>query len=133
MKYALVVTAVAVCAMARTSSAQATYKHDLPDSLVRVAKVSEADAAAAAQKRVPKGKIESVALEREKGKLIYSYDIKQAGKSGVEEVNVDANTGKVVANFHESAKTEKKEAAAESKEKAKMESKEKAKPAPKKP
>ena len=128
MKYALLVPAAALCVFAQRTSAQApTYKHELPDSLVRVAKVSEADAAAAAQKRVPKGKIESVELEREKGKLIYSYDIKLAGKSGVEEVNVDANTGKVVAAMHESPKMEKKEAAAEAKEKAKTA------PAPKKP
>ena len=125
MKYALLVPAAALCMLAQRTNAQApTYKHELPDSLVRVAKVTEADAAATAQKRVPKGTIESVELEREKGKLIYSYDIKLAGKSGVQEVNVDASTGKVISSKHESAKMEKKEAAAESKEKAK------AKPAP---
>lgn len=98
--------------------AQATYKRELPDSLASKAKISEDSAAKIALKRVAKGSIESVELEREKGKLIYSYDIKQAGKSGVEEVNVDAMTGKVVARMHESAKMEKKEAAAESSKKA---------------
>jgi Peptidase propeptide and YPEB domain len=120
MKYVLLVPAAALCVLVQKTNAQApTYKHDLPDSLVRAAKVTEANAATAAQKRVPKGAIESVALEREKGKLIYSYDIKLAGKSGVQEVNVDANTGKVISSKHESAKMEKKEAAAEAKEKAK--------------
>lgn len=98
-------------------SAQETYKRELPDSLAKEAKVSEDSAAKVALKRVPKGSIESVELEREKGKLIYSYDIKQPGRSGAEEVNVNAATGKVVARMHESAATEKKEAAAEKSEK----------------
>lgn len=98
-------------------SAQETYKRELPDSLAKEAKVSEDSAAKVALKRVPKGSIESVELEREKGKLIYSYDIKQPGRSGAEEVNVNAATGKVVARMHESAAAEKKEAAAEKSEK----------------
>ena len=98
-------------------SAQETYKRELPDSLAKEAKVSEDAAAKTALKRVPKGAIESVELEREKGKLIYSYDIKQPGRSGAEEVNVNAATGKVVARMHESAAAEKKEAAAEKSEK----------------
>lgn len=97
------------------ASAQETYKRELPDSLATHAKISEEAAAKTALKRVKNGTIESVELEREKGKLIYSYDIKQSGKSGAEEVNVDAMTGKVVAHMHESAATEKKEAAAEKK------------------
>ena len=108
-------------------TAQETYKREVPDSLAKQAKVSEETAAKAALKRVPKGTIESVELEREKGKLIYSYDIKQAGKSGAEEVNVDAKTGKVVARMHESAATETKEAAAEKAE-AKSEKRGKQKP-----
>lgn len=94
-------------------SAQETYKRELPDSLSKEAKVTEETASKTALERVKKGSIESVELERERGKLIYSYDIKQPGKSGAEEVNVDAMTGKVVARMHESAATEKKEAAEE--------------------
>ena len=95
------------------AGAQATYKRELPDSLAKMTKVSEDAAAKTALKRVKKGTIESVELERENGKLIYSYDIKQPGKSGAEEVNVDAMTGKVVAHEHESAAMVKKEAAEE--------------------
>ena len=65
------------------------------------------------------GKVQSHELEREKGKLIYSYDIKVAGKSGIEEVNIDAMTGEIVAHEHEDAKTEAKEKKAEAKEKRK--------------
>ena len=35
-------------------------------------------------------------MERENGKLIYSYDIKTAGKSGIDEVHVSAITGKII-------------------------------------
>ena len=97
------------------AGAQETYKRELPDSLAKQAKITEEAASRTALKRVKNGTIESVELEREKGKLIYSYDIKQSGRSGAEEVNVDAMTGKVVAHMHESAATEKKEAAAEKK------------------
>jgi uncharacterized membrane protein YkoI len=111
-----------VLALTATSvGAQEAYKKDIPDSLAKRAKITESAAAATAQKRVPKGKIQGVELEMENGKLQYSYDIKTEGKSGTDEVNVSAITGKVVGFSHESEAAEKKEAAAEKK------------PAPKKP
>ncbi len=73
------------------------------------ARVAEAEARKTALAAVPGGKVRSHELERENGKLIYSYDIKVAGKPGVEEVNVDAITGAIVAREHESAKVEAKE------------------------
>lgn len=87
------------------------------------AKVKEGDAMATAMKEVPNGKIESGEIERENGKLIYSFDMKVPGKSGVEEVNVDAMTGGVVAHEHETAKAEKAEAKMEAKEHKAMEHK----------
>lgn len=79
------------------------------------AKIGEAEARATAMKQVPKGTIQSGELEREGGRLIYSFDIKVAGKRGIEEVNVDAMTGAVVAHEHESPAAEKREAAQEAK------------------
>lgn len=93
-----------------------SYKRDLPATLTKEATVSESDAAKTAESRVRNGRIEAVELENEKGKLIYSYELKAPGRSGVEEVNVDAKTGQVVSAEHESMKTEKKEAAQEQKE-----------------
>jgi hypothetical protein len=61
------------------------------------------------------GKIRSKEIEREKGKLIYSFDIKMA--DGVHEVNVDAMTGEVVEDTVESAAAEAKEKAADKKQK----------------
>ena len=61
------------------------------------------------------GKIQSKEIEREKGKLIYSFDIKMA--DGIHEVNVDAITGEVVEDTVESADAEAKEKAADKKQK----------------
>jgi uncharacterized membrane protein YkoI len=113
-------TIALVLAAAAAGAQEGNYKKDIPDSLAKKAKVTEAAAAATAQKRVPKGAIQAVELEEEKGKLIYSYEMKVAGKSGTEEVNVNAVTGKVVAVSHESAAAEKKEAASEAKPKKPM-------------
>jgi hypothetical protein len=73
-------------------------------------KIAEAQARATALALVPGGKVQAHELETEDGTLIYSYEIKVAGKSGIEEVNVDAMTGKVVAREHESPADEKAEA-----------------------
>lgn len=50
----------------------------------------------AAQDRVPGGKIQDEELEREDGRLVYSFEISTPGKSGAQEVLVDANDGKIV-------------------------------------
>ena len=116
---------------AKAAAKSAEYKKDLPDALVREAKISEATAATTAIAKVPKGRIASVELEREGGKLLYSYDIKVAGKSGIDEVQVDAMTGETVGKVvHEGAAAEKKEMAVEAKEKKAAE---KATPKTKKP
>lgn len=86
-------------------------------ALQKEAKIAEADARVTALKEVPNGSVKSEELEREHGKLIYSYDITVPGKSGIQEVNVNAIDGSVVAKEHETAKSEKKEAKAEAKEK----------------
>jgi uncharacterized membrane protein YkoI len=76
--------------------------------------VTEGAAIAVAKKAVPKGDVASIELEREGSRLIYSMDVKTAGKSGTDEVNVDAMTGKMVGKVqHESAKAEADEAKAE--------------------
>lgn len=89
---------------------QPQYKRDLPAALMKQAKVAEADAAKAAAAKVPNGQIQAVELESEDGRLIYSYEIKVPGRSGIEEVNVNAKTGDVVGSEHETPATEKREA-----------------------
>ena len=101
----------AVVLLGGNARAQAGYKKAIPDSLAKAAKISEETAATTARKRVPKGVIQAVELERENKKLIYSYELKVPGRSGVEEVNVDAVTGKILAAEHESPAAEKAEQA----------------------
>ncbi len=60
------------------------------------------------------GTIKSSELEKEHGRWIYSFDV--ATSDGVHEVNVDANTGKVVEDSKETAAQEAKEAAQKRKE-----------------
>ena len=89
------------------SKSMTTTVHVKGDAKLKAeAKVSESDAIATAEKEVPNGKIQSAEIEREGGKLIYSFDVKAPHKSGVEEVNVDATTGAVLAHEHETAKKE---------------------------
>jgi uncharacterized membrane protein YkoI len=47
--------------------------------------VAEADAAKTAAAKIPNGTIPAVELENEGGKLIYSYELKVPGHSGIEE------------------------------------------------
>ena len=73
------------------------------------AKITQMQARATALKEVPNGRLQKSELERENGKLIYSFDIRVPGKSGFEEVNVDAITGAIASREHETAKMEAKE------------------------
>jgi uncharacterized membrane protein YkoI len=65
--------------------------------------VSDADARRAALSRIPGGKIVQAELEEEDGKLIYSFDIRVEGQAGIEEVHVDARTGLVISQEHETS------------------------------
>ena len=102
-------------ASAQEAKAPAKKEATSQAALRKEATVAEAAARKTALAAVPGGKVQSHELERENGRLIYSYDIKVAGKSGVEEVNVDAKTGEIVAHEHEDAKAEAKEKKAEAK------------------
>ncbi len=88
---------------------QGAVKSDVPAALAKDAKITLDAARATALAKVPGGTVKSEELEREHGKLIYSFDIQVPGKSGVEEVNVNAINGKVVNKKHESAKSEARE------------------------
>ncbi|HEV7661256.1 MAG TPA: PepSY domain-containing protein [Allosphingosinicella sp.] len=62
---------------------------------------------------VPRGRVRSVELEREHGRLIYSFDITVPGRAGVEEVQISALTGRLISRRHESAAAELRERQAE--------------------
>jgi uncharacterized membrane protein YkoI len=76
-------------------------------------RVSKAAATQTALAAVPNGKVESAELETEHRQLIYSFDISVPGRSGVEEVQVSAMTGRIVSRKHEGPIKENLEKAAE--------------------
>jgi uncharacterized membrane protein YkoI len=67
------------------------------------AKVSKADAQATALAKVPNGTVKEGELEREHGKLIWSFAFTTPDSKDITEVNVDAITGAVVNVEHEKA------------------------------
>ncbi len=60
------------------------------------AKITETDARTTALGKVPDGTIKETELEKEKGKLIWSFDIAKPDTKNITEVNVDAMTGEIV-------------------------------------
>ena len=81
--------------------------------------ITASTARATALARVPGARVKSQELEREHGRLIWSFDLATAGSAGIDEVNVDARTGQVVAVQHEGPKAERRERAQERREAAK--------------
>ena len=82
--------------------------------LAKEAKISKEKARQIALEKVP-GKVESSELEREKGTLVYSFDIR-AGKD-ITEVLVSAIDGHIVDVSHETAAKEAAEKKKEAQEK----------------
>jgi hypothetical protein len=85
---------------------------DTPASGLRaLAKLSEAEAEKAALSvvKAKRKRVVSKELEIEQRCLVYSFDIKVSGKSGVEEVLVDAGDGKVLLIKHETPQEEARE------------------------
>src|SRR5215469_16668261 len=81
------------------------------------AKVSQADAQAIASAQVPNGTVKESELEKEHGKLIWSFEMATPDSTDITEVNVDAISGKVVSMDKEKPEDEAKEAAGEKKDK----------------
>ena len=114
----IVPAAAALCAaLALSAGAQSTThpKHETQADLQREAKMTMADARAMALRTVPTATIQAGEIEREGGKLIYSFDMKVPGKSGIDEVNIDAMTSKLVSHQHETPKDERAESKADAK------------------
>jgi hypothetical protein len=81
--------------------------------LMAEAKVSKADAEKTAMAKVPNGTIKDSELEKEHGKLQWSFDMATPDTKDITEVNVDAMTGDVISVDKESAESEAKEATEE--------------------
>lgn len=82
------------------------------EDLAAEAQVAESQARAAALAKVP-GTVKSHELERENGRVIWTYDIARPSVRGVTEVHVDAITGRVLSVRKETPRREAAEARAE--------------------
>jgi hypothetical protein len=110
----IAIAAIAIFAVAPAVHAQADKIKETKPGLMKKAKLTPDSAIAAAQAKLPKAKFDAGELEEEGGKLIYSLDFKTDGKTGIDEVNIDAMTGKLVGKInHESPADEAKEAKAD--------------------
>lgn len=86
--------------VAGAARAEDPIKEEKP-GLPAKAKVKPSTARAAALAKVPNAVVKSQEIENEHGKLVYSFDLAVPGKTGIEEVVVDATTGKVLSVEHE--------------------------------
>jgi uncharacterized membrane protein YkoI len=110
--------ALAIATSAAAAGAQQPGHHakvETQAQLEKEARMTMPQARALASKTVPGATIQAGEIERENGKLIYSFDMKTKGKTGIDEVNIDAMTGTVIGNQHETPKAERAEAKADAK------------------
>lgn len=110
MRQVLARSLVMLAVGATVASAQTVTVKEEKAGMLKLATITSAAATATALTKVRGGKVQSAEIEKEGGKLVYSFDIKVAGKSGIDEVLVDAMTGAVISVVHETAAEEAKEA-----------------------
>jgi len=115
VKLPTMTVATAVLLFATQGHAQSVKMKEEKPGLLQRAKITPAAATTSARTKIPKGKVVSAEIEEENGKLLYSFDIKTVGKTGIDEVNVDAMTGEILSVQHETPKDEAREKAADRK------------------
>jgi len=103
--------------LAACSASTLAAAEESQTALKAQAKVTEAKAQKTALAKVPGGSIKSSELEKERGKLIWSFDIAMPNSRNVTEVQVDAKTGNIVSTQIETPADQAKEAAADQKAK----------------
>jgi len=99
--------AVGLC-VAAGAQTPAPKKSKIPAALLKDAKISVDVARATALKKVP-GQLQEEELEKENGKLVYSFDIQATGQKDITEVQVSAIDGSIVSVEKENAASEAKE------------------------
>jgi uncharacterized membrane protein YkoI len=112
-EYQMTRTALALVALSSLTLTQAFAGEPSQAAVMKQAHISKAAATRTALSRVPDAQVKSAEIEREHGRLIWSLDLAQSGKTGVTEVQVSAMTGRLVSEQHESGPHEAAEAARE--------------------
>lgn len=91
-------------------SAPVTFGMDnSPAALKAEAKITQSEAQSTAMAKVPNGAVTSSELEREGGKLVWSFDITSPSSKEITEIQVDAKTGAIVSNKMETQAQQAKE------------------------
>jgi hypothetical protein len=85
--------------------------------LMKQAKITKAEAEQIALAKVSHGIVKSAEIEKEKGHLVWSFDIAQPGTHDITECLIDAKTGKIISTQTESPRDQAKEVAADKKQK----------------
>ena len=113
----IVYSALAAAVLAGCCSEKSEAKHNeaRQAKLVAGAKISQDTARQTALAKVPNGTVKEVEIEKEKGKLQWSFAMTTPGTKDITEVNVDAITGDVVSVEKEAEENEAKEAAEDKK------------------
>jgi uncharacterized membrane protein YkoI len=83
------------------------------DELMKQAKITKAQAEQIALAKVPRGTVKSAEIEKEKGRIVWSFDIARPGTRDITEILVDAKTGGIISSQNETPQDEAKEAAAD--------------------
>jgi hypothetical protein len=94
----------------QTQMAAHTPTHKVREAspgLLKQAKITPDAAEQTALGAVPGGTVSSRMIMKEKGTLVYVFNIKTSGKEGYDRVTVDANTGSLVANTHHTGSAKK--------------------------
>lgn len=110
---------IAVAFMGGFSTLTLRAAEETQAELKAQAKITQAEAEKTALAKVPGGKIKTSELEKEHGKLIWSFDISMPKSKSITEVQVDAKNGKIVSTQVETPKDQAAEAAADKKAKKK--------------
>jgi uncharacterized membrane protein YkoI len=110
IKYTVgLVLVAALIAGCESEKHEESHKEARQAKLMAQAKVTQTDAQATALAQVPNGTVKESELEKEHGKLIWSFDVATPDTKNITEVNVDAITGQVVSKEIETPKDESKE------------------------
>jgi uncharacterized membrane protein YkoI len=113
----LAITCTARPVHAQTSARLPRMQEDKPGQLAR-ATITPDSARALARGRVANGVIAEQGIEMEGGKLVYSFDMRVRGRSGIDEVLIDAMSGAVISVEHEGPAAEARERAQDVRERA---------------
>ena len=84
--------------------------------LMKQSKITKVEAEQIALAKVPRGIVKSAEIEKEKGRIVWSFDIARPGTNDITEILVDAKTGKIIFIQIESPRDQAKEAAADKKQ-----------------